>query len=150
VGTEPTSAVRLTPPELAAPQALLNQTGGDVPAALARAETPVSDALFDRDIAEHALLVLVAFRDRLTAYTQDARAELAAIVAFSDGVAERLGLGADVAMDLPLHTVLLPLRFLRLFLDQVQRHSAPHRRRCGQRLGTKTGDLLSIPTPRAL
>lgn len=99
--------------------ALVNRSNGDYEEALLSLETPVSDQYFDRDMNDYAFAVMVQYKHRLSAYTQDANALLRDMAQFSNEVGRRLGFTSAMVITLPIFEALKPLRFLRIFLTQI-------------------------------
>jgi len=84
-----------------------------------RQDTPVADMIFGRDLFSYSFMLLVQYRHRLRAYTSGTRGALDEMVAFSDSVGRDIGFDSPLQMTLPVARALEPLKFLRIFLQQL-------------------------------
>eukprot|EP01114_Cavostelium_apophysatum_P002845 TRINITY_DN1253_c0_g3_i1.p1 TRINITY_DN1253_c0_g3~~TRINITY_DN1253_c0_g3_i1.p1 ORF type:complete len:1241 (+),score=361.47 TRINITY_DN1253_c0_g3_i1:25-3723(+) len=71
------------------------------------------------DIREYALMVVVMYRDRFETYIQNLKKMTAGMIVFTNQVADAIGYDFPATFQLPLHTALEPLYYIRMFLDQI-------------------------------
>jgi ABC-type antimicrobial peptide transport system permease subunit len=93
-----------------------NKTG-DVESALLLKDTPVTDALLGDDMNQYAFSLVVMYKNRLRAYLKDTQGTHDELTRFANVVGEELGQGLQIT--LPVHDALVPLKYLRIFLQQI-------------------------------
>jgi hypothetical protein len=93
-----------------------NKTG-DVESALLIKDTPVTDALLGDDMNQYAFSLVVMYKNRLRAYLKDTQGTHDELTRFANLVGEELGAGLQIT--LPVHDALIPLKYLRIFLQQI-------------------------------
>jgi len=95
-----------------------NRTG-DFESAVLLPDTPVTDGVLGSDMNQYAFTMVVQYRDRLRAYLKDTQGTIDDLTAFANSVGESLGAATPLKILLPVHEALKPLRFLRIFLQQI-------------------------------
>ena len=70
-------------------------------------------------MSDYAFAQLVQYRHRLASYTKDSAAMVRDMAEFSNDVGRQLGFASDLVITLPIAEALKPLRFVRIFLNQI-------------------------------